>query len=488
MSTPSRSTNPSGAPKRRPGKRWALVLAWLVALLAVGMVGVMYVYLKNTLADADARIRAAEAAESDALQATQEARTMRDTVYVKTLAYEIARQEAVVARQQAEVAEKQAESRIRRARSDRRRAEHALDDAAFSDLETQLALYKLEQESSKLAALYLEQADIHLHQLAYDHALRYTRDAAQLGVAETEVSTSLLEFAYWFAETGDLNRAWGLLDTAYALTGDSLMRGGADRDAVREAIRQKNKAVFTALEKRYFPTMVTVPGGSDTLGGLYPTPLFPVQVRYFQLAETETTWWQYGLYCVAEGLPLPVKPAGVVDLGDHPVCSVTWYEAVAYANWLNKRFGLKEPITGYPGRDESYRFDTTEQGFRLPTECEWEYAARAGVRTQYAGSDTLDHVAWTLETSRGKTRPVKQLRPNAFGLYDMSGNAWEWCWDWGEEYPAEPQVNYIGPKKGTERVFRGGSSYFKAEYARVAVRFDDAPGSRYDAFGFRVAR
>jgi formylglycine-generating enzyme required for sulfatase activity len=488
MSTPFRSTNPSGAPIRRPRKRWALILAWLVALLAVGTVGGMYVYLKNTLAEADARIRAAESAELEARQATQEARTMRDTVYVKTLAYEIAQQEAVVARQQAEVAQKQAESRMRRARNDRRRAEHAFDDAAFAELEAQLAQYKLEQESSKLAALYLEQSNLHIRQLAYDNALRYTRDAVRLGVAEPEVSDALLEFAYWFAETGDLNRAWGLLDTAYALAGDSLIRSGDDRKAVRAAIRKQDSVVFTTLEKRYFPTMVTVPGGSDTLGGLYPTPLLPVQVSYFQLAETETTWWQYGLFCAAEGLPLPVKPAGVADVGDHPVCSVTWYEAVAYANWLNKRFGLNAPITGYPGRDASYRFDTTEQGFRLPTECEWEYAARAHARTLYAGSDTLEQVAWTLENSRGKTQPVKQLKPNAFGLYDMSGNVWEWCWDWGEEYPAGLQVNYMGPKKGTERVFRGGSSYFKAEYARIAARFDDAPGSKFDAFGFRVAR
>jgi len=125
--------------------------------------------------------------------------------------------------------------------------------------------------------------------------------------------------------------------------------------------------------------------------------------------------------------------------------------------------------------------------FRLPTEAEWEYACRAGTSGPYAGS-SLDSLGWYKDNSGGDNHDVGQKRANAWGLYDMHGNVWEWCSDWfdSDTYDAPSQTDPTGPSSGSDRVLRGGSWGSSAEYCRSAYRDYSDPTYRYSLNGFRL--
>ncbi|MFC1509859.1 formylglycine-generating enzyme family protein, partial [Candidatus Omnitrophota bacterium] len=155
---------------------------------------------------------------------------------------------------------------------------------------------------------------------------------------------------------------------------------------------------------------------------------------------------------------------------DLPVGCVSWDDAVEFCRWLSKK----------TGRD-----------FRLPTEAEWEYACRAGSTTAYnigTNEDDLARAAWYKPISSSKLHPVGGKTANAWGLYDMHGNMWEWCSDWLGEYTSAGQSDPTGPKSGTRRVFRGGSWYTNANYCRSSYHFGYPPDSRDTSIGFRVVR
>lgn len=136
----------------------------------------------------------------------------------------------------------------------------------------------------------------------------------------------------------------------------------------------------------------------------------------------------------------------------------------------------------------------TGKNYRLPTEAEWEYAARGGVETlhatsqQYSGSNNLDEVAWYTSNSGSKTHPVGQKKPNALGIYDMSGNVWLWCSDWYGNYSSGSQTNPQGSSPGHYRVLRGGGWFFDPQRCRVADRNSGTPGYRISGLGFRLSR
>ncbi|MDE7102109.1 MAG: formylglycine-generating enzyme family protein, partial [Bacteroidales bacterium] len=137
--------------------------------------------------------------------------------------------------------------------------------------------------------------------------------------------------------------------------------------------------------------------------------------------------------------------------------------------------------------------EMTGHTYRLPTEAEWEYAARGGQQvdgTKYAGSDNLDEVAWYANNSNSATHPVAEKKANGIGLYDMSGNVWEWCSDWYEEnyYANSPTVNPKGPESGESRVKRGGAYGFQAVICRVSGRNSSTPDYKGVNTGLRVVR
>ena len=156
--------------------------------------------------------------------------------------------------------------------------------------------------------------------------------------------------------------------------------------------------------------------------------------------------------------------------GDNlPVESVSWNDVQEFISKLNAATGKK---------------------YRLPTEAEWEYAARGGRKSQgykYSGSNDISSVAWCDEGNSGdKTHPVGQKQPNELGLYDMSGNVWEWCADWYGSYSSSSQTNPTGPSSGSSRVLRGGSWYSDARNCRVSYRHCSNPGSWSSSIGFRL--
>jgi formylglycine-generating enzyme required for sulfatase activity len=169
---------------------------------------------------------------------------------------------------------------------------------------------------------------------------------------------------------------------------------------------------------------------------------------------------------------------------DRPVGWGSWFDAVSFCNALSRRAGLEEAYV-VDGEEVTWK-GLSCPGFRLPTEAEWEYACRAG--TAEARYGDLNAVAWYSNSSRSHTYPVRQNQPNAWGLYDTLGNEWEWCWDWYGYYPEGVVTDPVGPGSGSDRVARGGSWGYGADYARAACRNSRNPAHINDELGFRLAR
>jgi formylglycine-generating enzyme required for sulfatase activity len=167
-----------------------------------------------------------------------------------------------------------------------------------------------------------------------------------------------------------------------------------------------------------------------------------------------------------------------------PADTVTWHDAVRFANAASEREGLR---VAYRIDGESVTWDPTSNGYRLPTEAEWEYAARGGEGYVYAGSNQVDSVAWYDENSGFTTSAVCGLARNGYGLCDMSGNVWEWTWDAWDSAPTGG-TDPAGAASSSYRVARGGCYDNDPRFVRVAMRTGFDPGFRYSGLGFRLVR
>jgi formylglycine-generating enzyme required for sulfatase activity len=185
------------------------------------------------------------------------------------------------------------------------------------------------------------------------------------------------------------------------------------------------------------------------------------------------------------------SPLGGDPLPRQPVVMINWYDAVRFCNALSGLDNL-QPVYGIGTGDRpSVSLDPTANGYRLPTEAEWEYAAKAGTELEYAGSDTLDAVAWHNGNSSGQTHPVGEKQANAWGLYDMTGNVWEWCADqWtgsdGQTDNYSDRDRRQGVSQTTARMRRGGGWCSDADTSRIAYRGSDSAYQRSFALGMRV--
>jgi len=182
------------------------------------------------------------------------------------------------------------------------------------------------------------------------------------------------------------------------------------------------------------------------------------------------------------------NPSHFMGSDDLPVESVSWHEAVEFCNKLSER-EKRAPFYGIDGTEVTL---AGGNGYRLPTEAEWEYACRVKRMTLYPFGDDVGQVdehAWYFSNSEGRTQPVGQKLPNAWGLYDMLGNVWEWCADWYDEkyYASSPPADPPGAPTGSFRVIRGGSCGYFPKQCRSAKRYWETPEFRSADLGFRVA-
>ncbi len=234
--------------------------------------------------------------------------------------------------------------------------------------------------------------------------------------------------------------------------------------------------VTTALVAQARPNIswVSIPAGTFTMG----SPTFEVDrvsdetqhhviLSAFKMGKYEVTFEQYDVFCDATGSSKPSDEGW--GRGKRPVINVSWHDAKAFADWM---------------------------GCRLPTEAEWEYAARAGATTPFntgyclstaqANFDGNAYIGCSNGEYRKKTMPVGSFVPNAWGLHDMHGNVWEWCSDWYGTYSSSAQTNPKGASSGSYRVIRGGSWSSDADRCRCAFRNYDTPDNRNYFMGFRL--
>jgi formylglycine-generating enzyme required for sulfatase activity len=233
--------------------------------------------------------------------------------------------------------------------------------------------------------------------------------------------------------------------------------------------------------------MILIPGGTFTMGDKdeVDSPPHEVTVSEFYIDKYLVTQDQYEKLMGDN----PSRWKGKTN----PVEQMRWSDGVRYCNARSKAEGL-EPC--YDLNTWKCNFDAN--GYRLPTEAEWEYACRAGTTTTYFFGDDeskLKAYAWYEDNSGGKPHPVGQKPANPWGLYDMSGDVWEWCNDFYkvDYYQESPKANPRGPETGEDKVLRGGAWKFSAESCRSGYRYNENPGYSdvcfgYDIYGFRCVR
>jgi sulfatase modifying factor 1 len=195
----------------------------------------------------------------------------------------------------------------------------------------------------------------------------------------------------------------------------------------------------------------------------------------FRLARTPVTVEQY----VALMGSVDYRPGGP----NHPVVRVTWLEAARYCNALSRRMGLDE-VYVFNGDLFTWKRDRERPGYRLPTEAEWEYACRAGTKGARYGS--LDEVGWHSGNSGHRTHPVGRKKPNAWGLHDMLGGVYEWCFGLYGPYPQSAVTDPLGRLEGASVNARGGSYLHDGQYARAASRAHQVFNTRVESLGFRL--
>lgn len=251
-----------------------------------------------------------------------------------------------------------------------------------------------------------------------------------------------------------------------------------ESDAVTKTIAVTQSGAAPPSQDRTFTVggvqfkMIAVEGGTFTMGATseqgddaydWEKPAHSVTLSSYSIGETEVTQALWQAVFGDDHNPSYFRGS------NRPVEQVSWNDCQDFISNLNA-------VTG--------------EHFRLPTEAEWEFAARGGNKSRgykYAGSNTIDNIAWYWDNSNSETHNVATKQANELGLYDMSGNVWEWCYDWYGSYSSSAQTNPTGPTSGSARVARGGSWSYYGRSCRTSDRDNGTPSHRIFNIGFRLA-
>ena len=252
--------------------------------------------------------------------------------------------------------------------------------------------------------------------------------------------------------------------------------------------------------------MVSIPGGSFQMGDLSGDgePVHTVTLSPFSMARYEITckqWQEVKNWAESHGYTFNIPGDMGSDDGSqdatHPVTGINWYDAVKWCNALSEMEGRTPCYYTSSAQTTMYRSDDKDiqndwvkwnaDGYRLPTEAEWEYACRAGTTTKYSFGNSINSSDANYDQNENGTTPIGLYSPNNWGLYDMHGNVWEWCWDWYDSsyYDNSSSNNPRGPSAGSRRVIRGGSWYYSAGYLLSAYRDYGIPDRNGIGIGFR---
>jgi len=224
------------------------------------------------------------------------------------------------------------------------------------------------------------------------------------------------------------------------------------------------------------PNMIFVKGGTFQMGNKEgddnEEPVHTVRVQHFYIGKYAVSFREYDFFCETTRRPKPELGNWESERGTRPVYNVSWKEANRYCQWLTEKTGKM---------------------YRLPTEAEWEYAARGGRQANgyaYAGSNDVEEVAWYISNCNYQSHQVGQKKANELGLYDMSGNVWEWCNDWYDKnyyVESDNSDNPKGPATGIGRVIRGGAWHNSVSSCGVSSRTGSSSSTRSEGVGFRLA-
>lgn len=318
----------------------------------------------------------------------------------------------------------------------------------------------------------------------------FIRSASIPGITIEDVMRRVVRDVRKFSEDTQIPFSYGSLDREFILTLTS-----ADNYADRKPVPISN-------DRSVSDNMIYVRGGKYVPGTSTKhndDPGAEVFVKSFLIGKYEVTQKEWG--DTMNNNPSYWK-------GDNlPVEQVSWYETLAFCNYKSIKEGLL-PVYSIDGSNVpdtwpvfkstgdfhySAKCDWNANGYRLPTEIEWEYAAKGGIyqnEYKYSGANELDQVGWYDLNSKDQTNNVGQKSPNKLGIYDMSGNVREWCWDWfvDEQGLSKGNSNLKSPEKGTKKVLRGGSWYCFEDSCRVTSRFSFYPDHISRTYGFRIVR
>jgi len=301
------------------------------------------------------------------------------------------------------------------------------------------------------------------------------------GIYELETSNSYLLsrlkslLGIEFVITGTVKKMPSLHYTIYLISTESNdivsyydVQESSNSTMIIDAVKILSESLKPVYKDIDIPDgMAFVNGGwfemGSNVGRNNEKPVHRVHVTDFLIDKYEVTVKAYSEFCDSVGKQMPVQPEYFTD--EHPVVNVNWEDASDYAIWKGKR---------------------------LPTEAEWEYAAmgRNDKTYQYSGSSILEKVGWYSENSNSIIHPVGKLEPNDFGIYDLSGNVWEWCGDWYSLnfYTKGESISPTGPSSGSEKVLRGGSFDDDMYFCRVKYRNKNFPDRTFPNYGFRCVR